>query len=171
MNTKTNAKKKRTISLLTTVGGGLAAVAAVMALGTSAAHATDFIPGSACAPANGSTSAYVTVNGAIGNRSTSSALVVSCPMVTTWSYSNIAAVVSATKNTAATMSCTLVSRNFANTSGATVSQSLTGTGPKTFSLSSIVQNYFNSVRCNIPNAGSTNLASVSWVNGYYYWEF
>lgn len=167
----TNAKKRRAVSILTTVGGGLASVVAVMALGTSAAQATDFVPGSACAPANGSTSAYVTVNGAIGNRSTSSGLVVNCPLFTTWTYSNIAAVVSATKNTTATMSCTLVSRNFTNTSGATTSQSLTGTGPKTFSLPSIAQNYFNSVRCNIPNAGSTNLASVSWVNGYYYWEF
>lgn len=167
MNMKANAKKTRTVSI-TTLGGALAAIGAIMMLDTSVAHADDYSysPGSACATANGRSAAYVTADGAIGNRSTSSDLVVNCPFVLPSPSAGITGDVSVTKNSSATMRCALVTRNWTNTSGQIESQSLSGTGHKTFELHWINKDYFTSVRCNIPPAGSTGLSSVTWVNGY-----
>lgn len=159
-----------------TVGGWIAGSAALIMLGSSVAQADEshWVAGSVCEATNGGYASQVVGGfGAVANKSTSGALQVSCPMFPDhFNYSFIDVTVSVTKNTPAAMNCAEVSRDFGNTSGVVTSQSVSGSGIKSFNFTGIdTQNWlFHTVRCDIPKAGSSSSGSRTLVNGYNYIE-
>jgi hypothetical protein len=149
----------------------------VIALGSSVACADDshWVPGAACEAIDGNYASQVVGGfGAVGNKSTGGKLLVSCPIAPNhFGYSTMDVNVSVTKTSAVSMTCAEVGRDFSNSSGVLTSQSVSGTGSKSFNFSGLdTQTWlFHSLRCDIPKAGSTTPSSRTTVNGYNYVEY
>lgn len=156
---------------------GWAVLRLVMLLGTSAANADDshWVPGAACEAIDGKYASQVVGGfGAVGNKSTGAGLLVSCPIAPNhFAYSTMDVNVSVTKTTAASMTCAEVSRDFSNSAGVLTSQSVSGSGTKSFNFSGLdTQTWlFHSVRCDIPKAGSSVPSSRTTLNGFNYLEY
>lgn len=139
-----------------------------MLFSAAAGAAEESLAGSACEAING---AYAAQNvggfGALANKSTTATLQVNCP-IPAYYPSGLSVQVSVTKGTAASMTCAVISRNWPNTSGTVTSKVVSGTGSHSLNFGTLPQNDINSVRCDIPKAGSSSTASRTMVNAYYY---
>ena len=149
-----------------TIGGA----AALMFVTTGVQAASSFIPGSGCEATNSAYASQVVGGaGAVSNKNTASTLQVSCPMTTDLdSFTHVHAAAAVTKNTAAPMTCAVVTRTADNTAGTITSKSQGGVGFVPYFFDNVPQNHFNSVRCDIVKAGNANANSRTFVNGYWY---